>query len=229
MRASVRESSSQMSGSSSTIKARGLAMGSGLLPALRVREYDAEDAAASRARLVDEKGAVALGELAGNEEAKARAARARREERLEDAIADRRIDAGTAVEDFEERAVAAGEPSDADLHLVFRDLHRVAEGVFAEIPQDLVQVRRVDPHFELRVRGVRLQLARLVAAGADEFLREVGEPFGERHSLGPRALAAGELLYVADDRADPFGVGLDDVAETAAGLRDAGVLAEELG
>src|SRR5262245_25543100 len=87
MRASVSDRSSHRSGSSSTISARGLAIGgSGLFPALRVGEHDAEDAAAAGARLVHEQSAVALREFAGDEEAESRAARARREERLEDAV-----------------------------------------------------------------------------------------------------------------------------------------------
>ena len=49
-----------MSGSSSTISARGFPMASGLLPALRVGEDDAENTAAAGARLVDEERAVAL-------------------------------------------------------------------------------------------------------------------------------------------------------------------------
>src|SRR5262245_27548458 len=140
MRASVSESSSQRSGSSSTINALGLAICSGLLPALRVCEHDAEDAAAAGARLVDEQRAVALGELAGDEEAEPGAARSRGEEWLEDAVADRGIDAGAAIEHLEERAIAAGEPPDPELDLVLRNLHGIAERVLAEIPQDLAQV-----------------------------------------------------------------------------------------
>ena len=67
-----------------------------------------------------------------------------------------------------------------------------------------------------------------MAAGADEFLHEVGEPFAERHALGARALAPRELLHVADDRADALGVGPDDVAHAAVRLGEARVLAEEL-
>src|SRR5262245_47644867 len=166
MRASVSEGSPRMSGSSSTISARGFAMASGLLPALRVREDDAEDASAAIARLVDEQGAVALRELARDEEPEPRAAGARCEEGLEDPVADGRVDAGAAVQHLEERAVAAREPPDAEFDLVFRDLHRVAERVLAEVPQDLAQVRGIDAHLELGIRHVRGELARVVAARA---------------------------------------------------------------
>src|SRR6185503_9742716 len=228
MRASVSERSSQMSGSSSTISALGFAMRSGLLPALRIREHDPEDAPAAGARLVDEQCAVALGKLAGDEKAETRAARARGEEWLEDAVADGRVDARAAIQHLEERSVAAREPANAQLDLVFRDLHRVAERVLAEVPQDLAQVRGIHAHLELGIRHFRHELCRVVAARTDEFLREVRDPVGERHPLGSRGLAARELLHVADDRADTFGVRLDDIAEAPAALGDVRIFAEEL-
>src|SRR4029077_20801411 len=103
MPSSVIASSSQMSGSSSTMRTTGLLTCASAFhrPALRIREHDAEDAAAAGARLVTQRRAVALAELARNEEPETGAAACRRHEGLEDALAERLVDARPAVGDLE--------------------------------------------------------------------------------------------------------------------------------
>ncbi len=59
----------------------------------RIGEHQPEETAAARARLVEERGAVGLGELAREEQPEPRAACPAREERLEDALGDLRADA----------------------------------------------------------------------------------------------------------------------------------------
>ncbi len=195
---------------------------------MRIRKHDPEYAAATCARLEHEQRAIALCQLARDEEAKSRPAGTRRKEWLEDPVGQRRVDARAAIQNLEEWPVTAGQPPDAQFDAVACVLHCVSEGVFAEIPEDLAQVRWINPHLEVRFGRLINQLFYSVVAGDDEFLGEVGQPLAKRHALGARGLAPCELLHIADDRAHPLGIGLDDLGHAAAGFRKRRILRQQL-
>src|SRR5690242_18849695 len=120
MRDSVRLTSSSRSGSSSTMRTTGLELielgtARSNLPALRIGEYEPERAAAPGPRLVEQRRAARLRQLARKEQAEARAAALAAEERLEDALRIFRRDAGAAVGDLEEGPQRGGEPTVPDL------------------------------------------------------------------------------------------------------------------
>ena len=95
-----------------------------------------------------ERSAVRVGELAGDVEAKARSARPRREERLEDLAAKLAGDAGPVIGELADDRIAhvSGARGDPDAaFLLLAVLPRVAH----QVPDDLVQVAAVehDPDF----------------------------------------------------------------------------------
>src|SRR5579883_3144286 len=254
MRLNVRLTSSSRSGSSSTMRTVGLALeliascysGSNLpadasrpplhLPALGIGEHQPKRTAAPRPRLVQQRRAARLGQLAREEQAEARAAALAAEERLEDALRVLRRHAGSAVGDFEKGPQRGGEATVADLDdAVCVVLHSMLDGVVAEVPDDLAQLAGVGAHLDVLVaarereppplhdeprREPLHRLAELVA----EFL----DPGGKRQPLEARLLPARELQDVVDDRAHAVGVRADDVREAAVLARESGRLGEEL-
>src|SRR6185369_1962719 len=104
------------SGSSSTMSTVGLVMqsrsksirASSYLPAGRIGEHQAKQAAAAGPGFVQQRRAVRLRKLPGEEQAEPGATLAAREERLEDAIDVGRAHALAAIADLEERPRTRG-------------------------------------------------------------------------------------------------------------------------
>src|SRR6516225_5878306 len=105
------------------------------MPTARVREHDAELAAAARPRVVAQRRAVALGELPGDIEAETRAAGLPGKERLEDLVHVARPDSRAAICDFEKRPARGLEIAAAELDRNRAGRRaRVFDGVVAEVP-----------------------------------------------------------------------------------------------
>src|SRR5262245_48925401 len=187
------------------------------MPAARVREHYAELAAAARPRVVAQRRAVALGELPRDIESEARAAGLPREERLEDLVHVARPDARAAIGDLEKGPTRGFDVAAAELD---RDRAgrraRVLDRVVAQVPDDLMQVRRVhlglDVDRRARYRdGALVELERL-----HELAREVLEPGQDLQPLGLRLLAARQREHALDDLTHAPRVHADDVGEPLA-------------
>ncbi len=85
-----------------------------LLPALRIAEDYAEDAAVAIARLVKQHRPVQLTQFSGDEQPQSGTPFTPGKKWFEDAIDGIGLDAGTAVSDFEAGAVAGSQPAQLD-------------------------------------------------------------------------------------------------------------------
>ena len=84
-------------------------------PALRIGEHEAKNTTTPAAGLIDQRGAIALRELPGDEQSEAGAALRAGEKRLEDALGIRRRDARAAVQDLQHRPVRGADAAGTEL------------------------------------------------------------------------------------------------------------------
>src|SRR4029077_15267199 len=125
-----------------------------------VRKHQPEDAATTGARLVEQRRAVGLRELARQEEAEPRASPGA-EERLENALRDLGFHSLAAIGNLEERAGVCGHAS-----VSYLDGPRgvaqygVLDGVVAQVPQDLPQLIGIRAHLEVGRAADRQPCAR---------------------------------------------------------------------
>src|SRR5689334_22336211 len=153
MRDNVSVTSSTRSGSSSTTRTNGGAMRrlaySGH-PAFGVAEHESEQTAAAGAWLIKESSAIGLRKLACEEQTQARTALIAGEEGLENLFAMLNRNSRPAVGHLEKRPRCRGHASHPQLDdFGFRFMGAVLHRVFAEVPDDLPQLRRVHLDFHV--------------------------------------------------------------------------------
>ena len=137
------------------------------------------------------------------------------EERLEDAFGVGRRDARAAIQHFQQRPFRGGDAAGADLDR--RHWHRFAavlQCVLAQIPQQLMQMRGIDAHFEVRRRGgdAAACCASTCAVWRNSARKSSSQPFSSMRSW-PRRVPPRQLQDIVDDRADPLAVVGDDVRQ----------------
>ncbi|MCE3286373.1 MAG: hypothetical protein K0R70_2629, partial [Steroidobacteraceae bacterium] len=140
----------------------------------------------------------------------------RREERFEDPFGLRRVDTGPTVDDLQERALRGSDAPGTQFN--GRRAGRrvpVTQRIVAEVPEHLVQVRRVELHFErtrrrghVDVKAVRVDLQRL-----DVLAHEAAEPLDRVEAFLPRRVPSRQLQHVLDDLAHAEAVLLDDLGQ----------------
>ena len=104
----------------------------------------------------------------------------------------------------------------------------MAQRVLAQVPDDLVQLARIDQRLELGSGDLQLEARRVALRGRAEFLAKARAPLAEPQALGARGFAARELQHVLDDRADALGVAADDLGHAQLGRPESLGLAQQL-
>src|SRR6185312_4477612 len=175
------------------------------LPASRICEYQPKNAAAAVTRLIEQRGAIGLGQLPGQKETQSRSP-ATGEEGLEDAVnvlplhpwaPVRHLEIGAAVRrqasaTHLDRRVGAG-----GLAVRVSVPHRI----LAEIPHDLPQLARIEAHLDLGSRAAHPQPLARPLHGLTELLAEFLAPGLQRQLLETRFLTARQPEHAVDDAA----------------------------
>src|SRR5579883_1260632 len=164
------------------------------LPASRVCEYQPKNAAAAVTRLIEQRGAIGLGQLPRQEEPEAGPLTAA-EERLEDAVHVLPRHPGAPVGHLEERTPVRGQAAAAHLdgivgaeRLAVRI--SVAHGILAEIPYDLPQLARVEADLDLDGRPAHPQPLARPLHGLAELVAKLLAPGQQRQALHAGLLPA---------------------------------------